>query len=414
MLKFFKILLIVTLVTSTLLMMVGPVQAQAPGEVLILGTTIIDGMSSFEAQAILAAGKVPVIVDEATWSGMTAAEFASYDGIVLGDPRCELGEAAVAVAMANAAVWGPVIDGNLIIIGSDPVYHSTYGPFTGPQKLITQGIAFALAEPGKTGGYLDLSCYYHSSPSGTPVPFLDGIEGGGFTVIGGSYISLNNVHITATHPALTGLTDADLSNWGNSVHEAFVTFPIGLEVLAMAVDAGGNYTAPDGTVGYPYILARGVTVISDITLEPETATNPIETEHTVTATVTTDDPEPGTPVVGTAVTFTVIAGPHAGTTGNANTDNFGQASFTYEGTAVGEDTIEATFVDVTGKIQRSNRVTKEWTDGTVPPTTTAPGPEVGGEINLVSKAALLTPLIVLAIMLTTGTVILVLRRRTQS
>lgn len=409
--RILRVLLAITLIASTLLMIAGPAQAAA-GEVLILGTTITGGMSSPEALAVIAAGKVPVVVTEAQWSAMTAADFASYDGIVLGDATCTTDKSVYAAAAANANIWGPVINGNIIIIGCDPVYHRGTEP--GAQKLIDQGIAFSLAEPGKIGAYLCLSCYYHWDVSGTPVPFLDGIEGGSFTVIGGSFTSLNNVHITATHPALDGITDADLSNWDNSVHEAFVTFPIGLEVLAMAVDAGGNYTAPDGTVGYPYILARGVTVISDITLSPEADTNPLNTQHTVTATVTTDDPAIGTPVIGTTVTFRVIAGPHAGTTGTADTDNFGEASFTYTGTIVGEDTIEATFTDVAGRTQRSNRVTKEWTDETIPPTTTPPGPEVGGDIYPTNTMAQLTPLIVLAIILAAGTVVLVVHRRTQS
>ncbi|MBM3926048.1 MAG: hypothetical protein FJ320_08695 [SAR202 cluster bacterium] len=66
------------------------------------------------------------------------------------------------------------------------------------------------------------------------------------------------------------------------------------------------------------------------------------------------------PVVGTTVTFTVIAGPHTGTTGTGVTNGSGQASFTHTGTAAGTDTIEATFVDSAGRTQRSNRVTKTW------------------------------------------------------
>jgi hypothetical protein len=170
----------------------------------------------------------------------------------------------------------------------------------------------------------------------------------------------NDAHIVATHPALAGLTDATLSNWSCSVHEAFDSWPVSFEVLAIAEGASAAFTAPDGTVGTPYILARGVTVISDIKLAPESAENPVGSDHTVTATVTTDDPAPGTPVVGTTVTFEVVAGPHTGATGTDVTDSSDQASFTYTGTAAGEDTIEATFVDADGNTQRSNRVTKTW------------------------------------------------------
>jgi hypothetical protein len=103
-----------------------------------------------------------------------------------------------------------------------------------------------------------------------------------------------------------------------------------------------------------------VTVISDIKLAPESATNGIGTSHNLTATVETDN----SPVSGTTVTFNVVAGPHAGVTGTAVTGVDGKATFSYIGTQEGTDTIEATFVDSLGRTQRSNRVTKEWTKPT--------------------------------------------------
>lgn len=350
------------------LLAVGPLTGQqqttkaAAGEVLILDSTISGGAGSREAAAIVAAGKTPVIVNAATWGGMTAAQFASYDGIVLGDPTCTTDAGTIAAAVANANVWGPVIDGNVIVIGSDPVYHAGSRP--GALTLINQGIDFSVDEAGKTGAYLDLSCIYHFQPGGTPVPVLDGLNGGGFIAIGANYLpGLNDVHIVATHPALGGLADADLSNWGNSVHNGFNAWPGAFEVLAIARDAGGSHVAPDGTRGYPYILARGedLVVLSDIDLSPDDAVNPVGNNHTVTATVTVDDPIAGTPVVGTLVSFEVISGPNAGDNGTDTTDAAGQASFTYTGDGgPGVDTIVATFIDAAGLTQTSNKVTKEW------------------------------------------------------
>lgn len=323
----------------------------APGEVLILSTTVSGGAGSTLAQKFVLAGKTPVVVAPATWSAMTASDFDAYDAIVLGDPNCSsLGPEAAATA--NAAVWSSVVDGNVVVIGTDETFHQGQGG----ALLMEKAAAFTVAEAGKTGAYISLSCYYHGAAPGTPVPLLSGF--GSFTATGVG--CFNDAHIVATHPALTGLTDATLSNWSCSVHEAFDAWPVSFEVLAIAEGIGSVFTAPDGTVGTPYILARGVDVISDIDLTPATATNDIGTSHTVTATVTTDDPVPGTPVVGTTVTFEVVAGPHTGTSGTAVTDASGVATFSYTGTAVGEDTIEATFVDSLGRTQRSNRVTKTW------------------------------------------------------
>lgn len=336
--------LVATAVAAVLMTAVPAVAA--PGEVLILGSTVTGGAGSTLAQKFVAAGKTPVIVDATTWASMTASDFDSYDAIVLGDPTC--GSTAPAAAEANASTWSSVVDGNVVIIGTDETYHQAQGG----ALLMEKAAAFSVAESGKTGAYISLSCYYHGTAPGTAVPLLSGF--GNFTATGVG--CFNDAHIVATHPALDGLTDATLSNWGCSVHEAFDSWPIGFEVLAIAEGIGSVFTAPDGTVGTPYILARGVEVISDIDLAPETATNDIGTSHEVTATVKTD----GAPVVGTTVTFEVVDGPHVGKTGTDDTSSSGEASFSYTGTAAGVDTIEATFVDSLGRTQRSNRVTKTW------------------------------------------------------
>lgn len=328
----------------------------APGEVLMLDTTLTGGAGSTLAQKFVLAGKTPVVVNGATWASMTAAQFDSYDAIVLGDPTCSSDVTSSAgPAVANAAVWSSVVDGNVIIIGTDETFHQSQGG----ADLMERTAAFSVAEAGKTGAYVSLSCYYHGAAPLTPVPLLAGF--GTFTVTGvGCY---NDAHIVATHPALAGLTDATLSNWSCSVHEAFDSWPVSFEVLAIAEGIGSSYTAPDGTVGTPYILARGVEVISDIDLAPAEETNDVGTSHTLTATVATN----GAPVVGTTVTFTVVDGPHVGVTGTGVTDSSGNATFSYIGTIVGTDTIEATFVDSAGRTQRSNRVLKHWVEA--PPST---------------------------------------------
>src|SRR5439155_3440992 len=63
--------------------------------------------------------------------------------------------------------------------------------------------------------------------------------------------------IVEQHPALSGLTDTDLSNWSCSTHEGFVQWPAEFKVLAISRDVPSSYTAPDGSSGAPYIVARG-------------------------------------------------------------------------------------------------------------------------------------------------------------
>ncbi|MBZ0251872.1 MAG: DUF4215 domain-containing protein, partial [Candidatus Methylomirabilis sp.] len=201
-------------------------------------------------------GLTPVVVDDATWGAMSAADFASYRALVMGDPTCATGTGSIAAAEANRATWGPVVDGNVIIIGTDPVFHQALG---GPVTLINQGINFA-ADAAATGLYFDVSCYYYDAPvEGVEIPILD---------VFGTFILKGQLefgcpassHIVAVHPALAGLTDADLSNWGCSVHEGFLEWDPTFNVLAISLDLSSDFVASDGTSGLPYILARGADV----------------------------------------------------------------------------------------------------------------------------------------------------------
>lgn len=232
--------------------------APAPdaNSVLILGPTVTGGMGSVEAAKVVALGKTPVVVDALTWSGMTTAEFKSYRALVLGDPTCGgVGTSPyLDAAIANRATWSPAVDGNVIIIGTDEVFHDGQGG----NQLSESAVAFAADEPAKTGLMASMSCYYHGTAEGTAVPLLDLF--GDFRVKGvGCY---NDVHIVAVHPALAGTTDTTLSNWSCSVHEAFDAFPPSFTPLAIAKGAIGSgvLTFADGTSGIPYILARGETI----------------------------------------------------------------------------------------------------------------------------------------------------------
>lgn len=118
-------------------------------------------------------------------------------------------------AIANHDTWGAAITGNIIINGTDPVFHDGQGG----NALTRHSVDFAIAQTNKTGLYASLSCYFHDTDPHTPVPMLDGLRPGGFSMTGvGCY---NDAHIVATHPALAELTDTELSNWSCSVHEAF-------------------------------------------------------------------------------------------------------------------------------------------------------------------------------------------------
>jgi hypothetical protein len=325
--------------------------------VLILGPTVSGGASSREALAATAIGMTVEVVDDAGWALKSQADFGTYRALILGDATCTDLSAATA-AIANTLVWGPAVNGRVVIIGSDPVFHSG----SGGAAFTTSAVQFVAGETTRTGAYITLSCYYHGTVEHTPVPLLDGFAVGGFTVRGvGCY---NDAHIVASSPALTGITDATLSNWSCSVHEAFDMWPVtSFDVLAIARGIGTTFVASDGSVGTPYIIARGVTVISDITLAPLTGTAGVGTSYTFTATVH----EGGSATAGKMVTFATIGGPNhpmTATTGPTNTS--GQTTMTYSSTLEGTDTWVARFVDSAGRTQTSNRASVEWTKAVGP------------------------------------------------
>ena len=215
-----------------------PTQAQpAPNgnSVLILGSTVTGGASSVEASRATALGYTVVVDTDAAWLLRTTADFATFRAIILGDPTC--GSVAPPAAVTNRTVWSPAITGNIVAVGTDPTFHQGQGG----AQVAESGIAFAAAEDGDTGAYITLSCYYHGFPPNTPVPLLD--QFGTFTVTGvGCY---NDAHIVAVHDALAGLSDASLSNWSCSVHEAFDSYPSNF--LPLVIAEGIGCPSPPGT-----------------------------------------------------------------------------------------------------------------------------------------------------------------------
>ena len=102
-----------------------------------------------------------------------------------------------------------------------------------------------------------------------------------------------------------------------------------------------------------------------ISLTPDTDTNCVGGNHTVTATIVGDSG-------GTTVTFNVTAGPNSGDTGNDTTDLSGMASWTYTGDGgAGTDTIVASYTPnpTPGGPITSDPVSKTWVADPGPPTT---------------------------------------------
>ena len=161
---------------------------------------------------------------------------------------------------------------------------------------------------------------------------------------------------------------------------------LGILFLLTAALAGGLVA----TDGVPTALAQqacgftttGVEIC--LSLDPETATNPVGTDHTVTGTASWDGgPMPGFDTFLTEYMFSVESGPNAGKFLLGQVDANSQLSFTYTGDGgPGIDTIEFCFFLASGGTGGCTGfvdpvvATKEWTAAppTDLPSTQAPTP----------------------------------------
>lgn len=206
-----------------------------------------------EATTTLGMTAKVVTIDE--WKAMTTTDFTKFKAIIISDPNCVDDTTPIKFLEETKNTWSPAVTGNMILIGTDPTYHDGR---TGAVTLIQNSIKFAAAG-ASTGLYFALSCYYND----VDVAPVDALSVFGDFKVRGKLSCYNNVHIVAGSEAMTTLTDASLSDWSCSVHEAFSSYPTagtgGFQALAIAKDilGVGSQTFADGTMGLPYIISRG-------------------------------------------------------------------------------------------------------------------------------------------------------------
>lgn len=94
-----------------------------------------------------------------------------------------------------------------------------------------------------------------------------------------------------------------------------------------------------------------------LSLTPPTQSDAVGSAASVTATLVNTCNQP---LQGVDIAFTVQSGPNAGTTGDAITDQNGNATFSYTGSAVGTDTVGATATNPAGIIHSLNTVNVDW------------------------------------------------------
>ena len=415
--------------------------ASTPGTALINGdsVTLGDGIQNAKAEAVSLeqfaaenAGYTVKVVTGAEWEAMSAAQFATYQVLIVGDPDCS---STAASANANASTWAPVVmgtaglgttAGNRTLVGTDPEDHYAAGEggaspqvpgepaSAGAEHLVQDGIMFAGGVPGATGLYYDTSC----EDPGTDVATLDQLTTAGAgqweensePPCGGNVAQVAS--IAAFNGGATKLTDFDIEGWQCSVHIAFPRFPADWNPLAVATDTpttptcGTDPESGEKKCGQAYVLVSGIGIVEtspNLSLAPLTGSDPAGGTHSVTATVVQEEKEipevrsavkPSTTIAapGLKVSF-AITGQNSGVTGTCTypggaadpeclTDANGQVVFTYaDARGAGTDTINAS-VEVEGSTQHAT-ASETWVAAVITP---APKPT---PVTTVSKGGVL-------------------------
>jgi uncharacterized repeat protein (TIGR01451 family) len=352
--------------------------AETGKKALVLGSSVSGGASSAEAARASSDGFTVTVADDTTWASMTAAQFADYQLIIVGDPNCgslpkvvsQNAQALADAVMARAG--GNSKTGNRVLIGTDPAFHASQGG----DKLIDSGVDFAGVQEGASGLYLDFTCIdpdYNGNgiPDGQEkiLPLLSIASAPVWTQNADPPCG-GDVSLISNAAQFSALKSSDIRGWGCSVHETFPTFPTDWSALAIATDTetkptcGTDVDTSEARCGEAYVLIAGSGIVSEapnLSLSPTTATNPVGASHTVTATVTNTD---GSVRSGVVVSF-VVTGANAGATGtcvptNCTSDAQGVVTYSYTGVNVGDDTINAA-ITVEGSRQTAT-ASKTWVE----------------------------------------------------
>lgn len=205
--------------------------------VLIYGPTDMAGATLLED-----AGYTVTVWDADAWGAATPEDFARFALIVVGEQSCDgpdtMGELDALVATGH--IWGPVVDGRVLIAGLDLQCHITDFEHTGggdetvPPLLWDNAVSwlsevcatsamFATAWGRRGGDHLDVF--------------------GDITEIGrrGDTVEI----LEPDHALFAGVASGGLDGWGSTYHSVYPAWPDSFTVLASSVE------------GDPVILARG-------------------------------------------------------------------------------------------------------------------------------------------------------------
>jgi hypothetical protein len=201
-------------------------------KVLVYGPT--GGTTGVGEIALLPPGSITTVATETTWRSMTAAQFASYDIILVGgDTSGGVPSSTDLQALYDTRfTWGPVVTGRVALFGMDIGYHaSPTGMDPGAATIGRATFSWLAQGPaGKTALYVTTDSGSRSLNFLSP---LGAFSSNNFT---GESISVTN----SAHPVMIGSTSASLSNWSVSYHSTITGFPSTYSSIASGTSSLNN------------------------------------------------------------------------------------------------------------------------------------------------------------------------------
>ena len=334
------------LISQVALALIEPIE---PGNTAAILSSTVSDISSPEAVEAANLGLTVQFVSPEDWVDV---DYGAFSTIIFGDNNCSLDITDLVAPEGNTEVWGPQINGPIVLMGTAPSYFILNpNPFDPTVSLAAStlwrnSISRSIGNRDKTGMVASLSCNYSMVEELTHVPVLDAFKsptGDGFHVYSGNMFGLTGLdEVVVVEPAdvmMNNLTNVNMSGWGNSVQAMFKVYNPDFTPVRIAL-FDGPFSESFGTVnGLPDILVREEVYESNISISTSVTPVEIGIDFEVVATVT----DFGTPVLGAGVMFTVIDGPNMGLNDTVYTNSDGVAVFAWTSSDIGVDILEVAY-----------------------------------------------------------------------
>lgn len=216
------------------LALLGVAWAAVPG-VASAQRILVYGPGGTGSQPSFPAGSVVTVASEATWRGMTTADFSRFDVIWFDGGNCVVTSPLFRAAVETQAAWAPAVAaGRAVYTTADHDFHdSNADPVIRASATWLGGLG-ATAEGGKTGVWFSWSCLMvGSSNAETPASFSTAFPG--ITIEHTNAES--NLTTVPAHPTLVGSTTSSL-RYGNFCHGVITAQPA--EWTPLVTCASGN------------------------------------------------------------------------------------------------------------------------------------------------------------------------------